>query len=57
MKISYLFRYGSPESYQLIPQEGVSLAVPQGYKGFNCCWDAVLSPDGFYFHLAVKQEW
>jgi hypothetical protein len=55
MKISYLFRYGSPESYQLIPQEGVSLAVPQGYKGFNCCWDAVLSPDGvFYFSLGSE---
>ncbi|NLC45378.1 MAG: hypothetical protein GX783_13995 [Clostridiales bacterium] len=55
MEKSYLYRYGSPETYELIPQEGVSLAKPQGYDGFNCCWDGTLSPDGiFYFSLGSE---
>ena len=52
---SYLYKYGSPETFELIPQDGVSLARPQGYDGFNCCWDGALSPDGvFYFSLGSE---
>jgi hypothetical protein len=52
---SYLYHYGSPETFTLIPQEGVVLARPQGYEGFNCCWDGALSPDGvFYFSIGSE---
>ncbi len=55
MQKSYLYRYGDPETFTLIPQEGVALARPQGYEGFNCCWDAALSPDGiFYFSIGSE---
>jgi len=55
MKKPYLFKFGDPEAYRLIPQEGVKLCVPQGYDGYNCCWDATLSPDGI-FYLSLGSE-
>ncbi|MEA4823282.1 MAG: hypothetical protein VB111_04110 [Clostridiaceae bacterium] len=55
MEKSCLYCYGNSETFELIPQEGVYLAKPHGYDGFNCCWDGALSPDGvFYFSLGSE---
>lgn len=55
MKKPYLFRFGDPEAFRLIPQEGVRNCLPKGYDGYNCCWDATLSPDG-EFYLSLGSE-
>ena len=55
MKKPYWFRYEDPEAFRLIPQKAVTLCVPQGYKGYNCCWDATLSSDGI-FYLSLGSE-
>jgi hypothetical protein len=55
MNKPYLCRYGDPETYQLIPQDGVIICPPVGFPGYNCCWDAALSPDGV-FYLSLGSE-
>lgn len=55
MNKPYLCRYGDPETYQLIPQNGVIICPPVGFPGYNCCWDAALSPDGV-FYLSLGSE-
>lgn len=48
-------QYGCPETFALIPQEGVTMCHPEGYPTSNCCWDATLSPDGT-FYLSLGSE-
>ena len=48
-------KYGCPETFALIPQEGVQVCKPEGYPTSNCCWDATLSPDGT-FYLSLGSE-
>lgn len=48
-------KYGCPETFALIPQEGVQVCIPEGYPASNCCWDATLSPDGT-FYLSLGSE-
>ncbi len=55
MERAFWFRYGEEKAGALIPQAGVKLAAPVGYRGYNCCWDGTLSPDGtFYFSLGSE---
>ncbi|MBR6748212.1 MAG: hypothetical protein IKM07_04675 [Clostridia bacterium] len=51
----WLYHYGDPETFRLIPQNGVRLTLPKGYIGYNCCCDAALSPDGI-FYLSLGSE-
>lgn len=48
-------KYGCPETFALIPQEGVKLCIPEGYPTSNCCWDGTLSPDGI-FYISLGSE-
>jgi hypothetical protein len=55
MNKPFLYRYGEPKTYEVIPQDGVTLSTPVGFTGYNCCWDATLSPDGI-FYLSLGSE-